>query len=53
MYRDSPQSFASDPIALILAQEAIATGADKVLSAIERIFLYMPFMHSEFLLTHV
>lgn len=52
MYRHSPQSFASDGLALILAQEAIANGADKTLTPIENSFLYMPFMHSESLLIH-
>ena len=52
MFRNSAQAFASDSIALVLAQEAIAIGADKELSALERSFLYMPFMHSESLLIH-
>jgi len=52
MYRDKPQSFSSDPLALALAQEAIAVGADQKLTAIERSFLYMPFMHSESLKIH-
>lgn len=47
MYRDTPRSFASDNLALALAQEAIAVGADKELEQAERTFLYMPFMHSE------
>ncbi len=52
MYRDTPRSFACDPLALALAQEAIAVGADKKLNAGERNFLYMPFMHSESLIIH-
>ena len=52
MYRDTPRSFASDSLALALAQEAIAVGADKQLHAGERNFLYMPFMHSESLAIH-
>ena len=31
MYRDKPESFASDALALVLAQEAIFVGADKAL----------------------
>lgn len=52
MYRDTPQAFSYDGIALALAQEAIALGEDKKLSPIERNFLYMPFMHSESLVIH-
>ncbi|MCJ8296177.1 MAG: DUF924 domain-containing protein [Colwellia sp.] len=52
MYRDTPQAFAYDGIALALAQEAIAQDADKSLSAIQKSFLYMPFMHSESIAIH-
>jgi uncharacterized protein (DUF924 family) len=47
IYRDSPLAFANDPLALALAQEAISRQMDRQLTAIERIFMYMPFMHSE------
>jgi uncharacterized protein (DUF924 family) len=47
MYRDQPQSFASDPLALALSQEAIIAEADQELNPTEKSFLYMPFMHSE------
>lgn len=47
MFRDTPQAFASDPLALGLAQEAVSLGVDKELNQIERSFLYMPYMHSE------
>lgn len=47
IYRDTPQAFANDPLALALAQEALAVDADKALSPVERSFLYLPFMHSE------
>lgn len=47
IYRDKPQSFANDALALALAQEALAVDADKALSPVERSFLYLPFMHSE------
>ena len=50
MFRDSAQAFAQDALALVLAQEAVACGADKALSATQRQFLYMPYMHSESLL---
>jgi uncharacterized protein (DUF924 family) len=47
IYRDKPQSFASDAQALTLAQHAIAAGADQQLIGPRRAFMYMPFMHSE------
>jgi uncharacterized protein (DUF924 family) len=52
MFRDTPQAFAYDGIALVLAQEAIAANADAQLTAKEKSFLYMPFMHSESLAIH-
>lgn len=52
LFRGSPLAFASDPLALALAQEAIAAEADAALSPIERSFLYLPFMHSESLAIH-
>jgi uncharacterized protein (DUF924 family) len=53
MHRGTPQAFASDALALALAQEAVACGADKTLSSVELPFLYMPFMHSESPAIHV
>jgi uncharacterized protein (DUF924 family) len=47
MYRDSALAFANDTLALALAQEAIAVGADNLLTPVQNGFLYMPFMHSE------
>ncbi|MBV8209030.1 MAG: DUF924 domain-containing protein [Burkholderiaceae bacterium] len=47
IYRDDLRSFASDPLALALAQEAVRVGADVALSKEQRAFLYMPFVHSE------
>jgi uncharacterized protein (DUF924 family) len=52
MFRGSSLSFAQDPLALALAQEAISAQADMALSPVERNFLYMPFMHSESLKIH-
>lgn len=52
MYRDSPEAFAADPLALALSQEAVAAGADEQLDASGQAFLYMPFMHSESRLIH-
>nr|WP_306269338.1 DUF924 family protein [Pararhizobium sp. IMCC3301] len=47
LFRGQPRAFASDPLALALAQEAVATGDDLKLQDRQRPFLYMPFMHSE------
>ena len=52
MFRDTALAFAFDPIALVLAQEAVRTGADQGLNEDERSFLYMPYMHSESLSIH-
>ncbi len=53
LHRSSPLAYAYDPMALALAQEAVAAGADQALNPIERVFLYMPFMHSESRAIHV
>ncbi len=52
MYRDLPASFASDPLALALAQAAVSVGDDLKLTDQQKPFLYMPYMHSESLLIH-
>lgn len=52
IHRSTPRAFAQDPVALVLAQEAIAARADRLLSPVERSFLYLPFMHSESRLIH-
>jgi uncharacterized protein (DUF924 family) len=52
IYRDTPRAFAFDGMALVLAQEAVARGADRELPPPKRAFLYMPYMHSESLLIH-
>lgn len=52
LFRGTPESFASDPMALALAQEAVASGADERLTPEQRTFLYMPYMHSESLKIH-
>ncbi|WP_291985777.1 DUF924 family protein [Candidatus Accumulibacter sp. ACC007] len=52
IFRDRPQSFATDALALVLAQEAVAAGADSTLDPARRAFLYMPYMHSESPLIH-
>lgn len=52
LFRNTPRSFACDGMALVLAQEAIATGLCETLSVEHRGFLYLPFMHSESALIH-
>lgn len=47
MFRDTPEAFACDPMALMLAQEAVRCGADQPLDVAWRAFIYMPYMHSE------
>lgn len=52
MYRDTPKAFASDALALALAQNAVAKGFDSQISEQQRPFLYMPYMHSESAVVH-
>jgi uncharacterized protein (DUF924 family) len=52
MFREKPESFAYDSLALVLAQSAIACDFDAELPPEKRSFLYMPFMHSESLVIH-
>lgn len=52
VYRDTPQAFAQDPLALALAQELVASGQDRSLPMAQRSFAYMPYMHSESALVH-
>lgn len=47
IYRDTPQAFAFDALALEFARQAIADGYDRQLRPIERVFCYLPFEHSE------
>ena len=47
MFRGSPRAFATDALALSIAQRAIASGWDQQLTQQQRLFLYMPFQHSE------
>jgi uncharacterized protein (DUF924 family) len=52
VYRDTPQAFAQDALALALAQELVASGQDRSLPLAQRSFAYMPHMHSESALVH-
>lgn len=47
IFRGTKDAFAQDPLALALAQEAVACGAPTECSPLERQFFYTPYMHSE------
>jgi uncharacterized protein (DUF924 family) len=47
IHRNTPRAFAGDGQALQLAEELVAAGRDKNLSAFQRWFAYLPFEHSE------
>jgi len=53
VHRNAPRAFAQDPMALALAQEAVAAGALASLDPTERSFLLLPYMHSESPKIHV
>jgi uncharacterized protein (DUF924 family) len=52
MFRDDPQSFAADDLALDLTQQMLTLGLDQHLSYEQRQFVYMPLMHSESVAVH-
>ncbi|MBT5030978.1 MAG: DUF924 domain-containing protein [Proteobacteria bacterium] len=52
IYRDDPRAFASDPLALELAQKTVKLGEDASLTPAEKSFMYLPYMHSESLDIH-
>lgn len=52
VYRDTARAFAQDALALALAQELVASGQDRSLPTAQRVFAYMPYMHSESALIH-
>jgi uncharacterized protein (DUF924 family) len=52
VYRDTARSFAQDALALVLAQELVASAQDRNLPEAQRVFAYMPYMHSESALVH-
>ena len=47
IYRGQPEAFANDADARKVAAQGLASGADRLLRPIERVFFYMPFEHSE------
>lgn len=52
IFRDRPEAFINDPMALVLAQEMVRGEYDLKLSLEERAFAYMPYMHSESAMIH-
>lgn len=49
MFRGESRAFATDALALATARHLIASGWDRALSPVERMFAYLPFEHSEML----
>jgi uncharacterized protein (DUF924 family) len=47
LYRNTPKMFSTDPFALETTLSTIKAETDEDLPLIERVFLYMPLMHSE------
>lgn len=47
MFRGSPRAFAADFMARRLARTAVEQGFDAAMTKQERLFLYLPFQHSE------
>ena len=52
LFRDTPRAFAQDALALVLAQELVASGQDRSLPVTQRAFAYLPYMHSESVVIH-
>ncbi len=52
IFRNTPNAFANDHVALVLAQEAVAANTPDVLSKTECGFLLLPYMHSESKIIH-
>jgi len=47
LFRGKAQAFATDPLALAAARHALARSYDRALLPVERLFVYLPFEHSE------
>lgn len=47
IHRGSAAAFATDPLALEIARDLVARGADRELAFDERVFVYLPFEHAE------
>ena len=47
IHRATPDAFAQDAKARVVAEQGLESGADRLLRPVERLFLYLPFEHSE------
>ncbi len=47
VFRNTPEAFAADPMALRIARGMVRQGADAGLTSCERMFVYLPFEHAE------
>jgi uncharacterized protein (DUF924 family) len=47
LFRGEARAFALDPRALALARDLVARGLDRRLTPVRRLFVYLPFEHSE------
>jgi uncharacterized protein (DUF924 family) len=47
LFRGSPRAFETDPMALTAAKHVVDQGWDRKMLPIERLFVYLPFEHSE------
>jgi len=47
LFRADARAFAADELARAIAREMVARGFDRTIDEAARIFVYMPFMHSE------
>lgn len=47
MFRGDPRAFATDPLAREVAARLMQQDSDRLLLPVERMFVYLPFMHSE------
>jgi len=52
IYRNQPLAYNSDSLALALAQEAVALNVHQEFNKDQKLFLFLPFMHSESVVIH-
>ena len=52
IFRNTPRAFLQDPLAFALSHEAVSSCAMAFLEPMERVFLLMPYMHSESPMVH-